>query len=85
MFHTWHQSTRTCHAREREVSGEEAAASYLDGPVRRRADDVVAVGGEGRLVHKRRVATELLQSFARLQPVDSAPENKRINTCPGIA
>lgn len=48
---------------------------YLDGPVRRSADDVVTVGGEGGLVHKRRVATELLQCLSRLQPVNSASEN----------
>lgn len=38
---------------------------------------MVAVGGEGGLVHKRRVAAELLQSLARLQPVNSASENQQ--------
>lgn len=38
---------------------------------------MVAVGGEGGLVHERRVAAELLQSLARLQPVNSASENQQ--------
>lgn len=88
MFQTWDRNTharqaRHTHARARALGlsgkrGEKrkrrSPTPHLDGPVRRSADDVVPVGGEGGLVHKRRVAAELLQSLARLQPVNSASE-----------
>lgn len=50
--------------------------SDLDGPVRRGADDVVAVGCEGGFVDKGGVAAELLQRFARLEAVNSEAERR---------
>ena len=49
-----------------------AQVRYLHCAVRRGAHDEMVVLGEPRLVHKRGVASELLQGLAGLQPVDPA-------------
>ena len=49
-----------------------AQVRYLHRAVRRGAHDEMVVLGEPRLVHKRGVASELLQGLAGLQPVDPA-------------
>lgn len=53
------------------------SSSNLDRPVRRGADDVVAVRREGGLVDEGGVATELLERFARLEAVNSETERRR--------
>lgn len=61
MFHTCHHNTHVTHARASttgftgkgdEKRKRQSQTPRLDGPIRRSADDVVAVGGEGGLVHK---------------------------------
>lgn len=70
-LHVPHLTEETSRDGAAGVHQADADSSYLHRAVGGRADDVVPVRSEGGLVDEGRVAAELLQSFTRLQSVNS--------------